>query len=279
MRLFLAIGLTLLAVSLEAAGQTLPAPSNAVADGGNTYDDPALLGSLRVLREQGNSAKSANEPVTSAQLLSSPDDYRAKPVRMQLDVYRVEKMAIGEHLLPSEQWDASPIWRLDCVDALSAKPGEQAVVVFTPNEPTALMNQPARMLPGGVAEFDVPGRRVIVDGVFHKWFWAPSMGNQPRQYPLVLAWRVEPMYGRLSPADLAKVPGVLPVAVALLAAMGWLLFRALRASRRAALPGVSPRANQPLQQGDARAVDADLVSAVRRYEDERNASDAQDRTR
>ena len=146
-----------------------------VIDGDGQLDAAALYVLL------GRAARMPDEvwspqSVSAANLLAEADAYRARPVRVDLRVYRVSRWAAAEQTA-TRWWSPADVWRVDCL----GEPSEVPLRVY-------LTGPPARFAAGEYPN----GPRAAVTGLFYKLARlskdAPAPGESPtRLYPILVA--------------------------------------------------------------------------------------------
>ena len=130
-----------------------------------------------------------DRPVAS-NLLAHPQRYRGWPIRLRLRVYRVEKLVPGAGLSASPYWAADrPVWKLVGVDSKSDDPLTGLLVVFSIVEPSVL-GAPDRVGQSGEGYYN-HGRDVELAGISYKLYRTEDLQGNIRDYPVVVAWRLE----------------------------------------------------------------------------------------
>jgi hypothetical protein len=167
-----------------------------VEDGAQSFQDPALPMLLaRVARLPVLDALDFQyglDRVAYRNLIEQPQRYRARPMRLTVQVVGMSRLQCGKDIVGFERWGNStaPIWRLDCVDVSALDPLTQPIIVLMTTEPKGL-GKPDRTTPTGAAVYT--SRRVLLDiaCVFYKLYVSHDLQGNVRDYPIVLAWQGE----------------------------------------------------------------------------------------
>ena len=177
-------------------------------------------------------------------ILAQPDRYRARPIRLSLRVGRVQEMTPGQKTTPADlrPWpraDGKPLWWVECFDASADNPGHRPLILLSIIEPP---------LPAG--KDDPQGGRMYpklppleaVAALYKIYSWVDRDG-QDRDYPLLLAWQLEPPTSS-RPASGTKVPSqqVMLVGLVLMVGFGLMYLRRRQARvRHESQPSYQPR--------------------------------------
>ena len=134
--------------------------------------------------------KSLDQP-SIASLLSSPQRYYGRPVRMRVYVLRVIKLTPGDDFAPTRYWgrDDGIIWRWDCVNADAERPADEPMMILTAIEPNTVLGVPNKVDDRGHRIYS-PAKPLDIAGVFYKLYTTTNEVDTLQDYPVLLAWQV-----------------------------------------------------------------------------------------
>ncbi len=237
-------------------------------------------------------------------LLTDPNRYRATPLRTKVQVYYVTKLQPGAGLNFSQFWPKDrPVWMMDCVPADTPMQKEKPLRVFSIQDPTSLIGEPARV--GEHQRREYPrGPTVRVAGLFYKLYRTREEGSgKLRDYPQLVAWQLAQTIQSvpLGGFDFGQLAHMAPLAVIVIG-LGALFYftrkrlarlreqdrrdrprprpdRAARDRRSGAARQRKPRDGEDEEEDDEEIdgpVDPDLTAAVRQFRRERGLDDEDD---
>jgi len=123
-------------------------------------------------------------------LLAEPRRYRGRPVRLSVRVARIERLTAADGLTANPYWPADrPVWKLGCLGASGGIYSDTALLVFAAAEPASL-GEPDEFTPRQERIYH-PSRDVEVAGFFYKVRTCTSEDGKVRDFPVILAWRVD----------------------------------------------------------------------------------------
>jgi len=128
-------------------------------------------------------------------LLRHPELYAAQKMRLRIIPVSVTKLQPGSGMGHSPWWQPADraVWRIDCLHAAAEYPGNEPLIVFSVVEPVAL-GKPDKVDEDG-NELFLRARRFEAAAVFYKVYETADREGRWRQYPLLLAWQIEPAGG------------------------------------------------------------------------------------
>jgi hypothetical protein len=168
-------------------------------------------------------------------LLTTPDPYVGRPIRVDMYVYSVRRLVSGEDITPDVNWPVgTPLWQIRGYDVHGVN--QQSFMIYSVTDPTDLLGPPVRV-EEGVRNIYRPEHSLLSFAcVFVKIFntFEAGVSDDPdeqatqertyRDYPLVIAWQA------VDPTAEETVAGpnwrvfITSALIALLAAVGLAVF-------------------------------------------------------
>ncbi|MHC4294035.1 MAG: hypothetical protein ACYSTL_00450, partial [Planctomycetota bacterium] len=123
---------------------------------------------------------------TAANLLEHPQRYRAWPILINVQVSRMEKLAVGDGLSASGDWPPDrPVWKIGCFSTEGAG-GRIPLLIFSVVEPT-LLGDPDKIGPAGDNVY-IRWRDAQICALFYKVATYEGADGRTREYPVAIAW-------------------------------------------------------------------------------------------
>lgn len=119
-----------------------------------------------------------------------PDEFRFRPVRLEVKVYMVEKLTPGKNMVSSTYWPSDRnIWQLYCVSAMTPDPEHSPLIITITEDPTDALGTPDQVDSKGAMIFRKQPRRIEVAGIFYRNYRHETRDGGQASYPVVLAWQ------------------------------------------------------------------------------------------
>ena len=214
----------------------------------------ALLQKGRFLVQSGRLPQHIDAPAAE-NLLTFPDRYRGWPIRLAVMVARVEKLEAPADISPPPSWRGDrKIWKLACY---TAQTPQMPLLAFTAIEPASVAQnlddtrKPPRL------------QHCEINGYFYKVHRGEDVSGRQRDFPVILAWNVEPITSSMG----QPVPPQFAWVLILVLLMGVFLFAKVLARKATPSPAASWRErafeHDSSQNKGKEEVNPALVAAVR----------------
>ena len=211
---------------------------------------------------------------TIRSLTRSGHRYQGAPVRLKVAVYQVQRWTAGKDLTASKSWPAGrPVWRMNCTSALPNRPrrDQHPLILFSMVDPTQLLGLPDKDADPAAEILYPHGPKIEVAGVFYKIRRVrEKRSGRPRDYPMVLAWQIQPTHEWVK--DTLANPMIIVLLVVILVMAVAFVFVSRRIRRGPQATGKGPkyeplRFKMPEAAGGARIDGADAPEAAPREVD------------
>lgn len=256
-----------------------------VRDDSSQFIDNGLYVLLRraaCLPELNQAQYDSLSHINTDELMDAPATYRARPLRLSMRVYKVDKKWPGADFPTSPRWPRDkPIWWVGGADFTS----KRQIIVLSLDDPSPVLGEPETTQDGGKVLMYPMGPRLEVAGLFYKVYQDMSVGgerNPPAlmSYPVIVGWQV----GRTSlpSGGIDYMWFAALVSLAILAAL-FFVFRRRASQAKKATPNVGWGDYRPLRDDaaapsektsqadnpDVQQVDPALREAAERFRKER----------